>query len=335
MRRPPCPCPPRPGSAVAVAVHPLLDLPEGETLVRVRLLRQAEGALTDDVALDLIGAAVDRRRGGEHDGFGVTPVARAVGIPSNVASGPMISQPISAESLAMRVWASLPTLASPAPRPRAASVTDRLAVHSPVREHSTNRASFWRIERVVGSARYRRASSKSSSIVSTRARAGRRRAPRGVASPELQEPALGAGRREVAHGPAGADPDALEHERGVRDRPAVVQPADQVGVGDHRVVEEHLVEQRMAGDLDQRADGHAGLVDPEREPGDPRVLRGRRRRCGRAASRSRRPWPPSSRPSGPRSPSGRRRASPRVDRPARSEPDPGSLKSWHQATEPS
>ena len=41
-------------------------------------------------------------------------------------------------------------------------------------------------------------------------------------------------------------PDALEHERGLRDRPPVVLAADEVGVVDDRVVEEHLVEHRVA-----------------------------------------------------------------------------------------
>ena len=55
-----------------------------------------------------------------------------------------------------------------------------------------------------------------------------------------------------------------------------------------RVVEEHLVEHRVAGHLAQRPDRDAGLVEREREPRDARVLRARRSRCGRAACRSRR-----------------------------------------------
>src|SRR6056297_2481220 len=39
----------------------LRELAEGDDLVLVRLLRQAEDALADDVLLHLIGAAVDRR----------------------------------------------------------------------------------------------------------------------------------------------------------------------------------------------------------------------------------------------------------------------------------
>ena len=46
--------------------------------------------------------------------------------------------------------------------------------------------------------------------------------------------------------PPGADARALEHERGLRDRPPVVLAADEVGVVDDRVVEEHLVEHRVA-----------------------------------------------------------------------------------------
>ena len=72
---------------------------------------------------------------------------------------------------------------------------------------------------------------------------------------------------------AGADARALEEERRLRDRPAVALAADEVGVVAHGVVEEHLVEDRVAGHLAQRADRDAGLVEREREPRDALVLR--------------------------------------------------------------
>ena len=108
-------------------------------------LGRPEGALTDDVALDLIGAAVDRRRGREHERLPRNARRSGPSGSHNVASGPRMSQPISAESFVMRVWASLPTFGEPGTAALRPSVTDRLAVHSPVREHSTSRASFWRI----------------------------------------------------------------------------------------------------------------------------------------------------------------------------------------------
>jgi hypothetical protein len=61
-------------------------------------------------------------------------------------------------------------------------------------------------------------------------------------------------------GAAGAEAGALRHERGVRDRPAVVEATDDVVVVHARVVDEHLVEHGAAGHLPQRADLDAGLV---------------------------------------------------------------------------
>ena len=46
----------------------------------------------------------------------------------------------------------------------------------------------------------------------------------------------------------------LVRQRRVRDRPPVVQPADEVVVGHEHVVEEHLVELGLAGDLHERPD---------------------------------------------------------------------------------
>ena len=62
----------------------------------------------------------------------------------------------------------------------------------------------------------------------------------------------------VAHAlRAQADGHALEHQRGQRRAPAVVDLADDRVGGQAHVVEEDLVELRLAGDLAQAADGHA------------------------------------------------------------------------------
>ena len=117
-----------------------------------------------------------------------------------------------------------------------------------------------------------------------RARARAAPAPRGRGCPRAAD--RSSRRRRAARGsppllPGGGNPPppppapmprALEQQRRVRDGPAVVHAADQVGVVDDGVVEEHLVEQRAPGHLPQRADGHARLVEAEREPRDARVL---------------------------------------------------------------
>ena len=67
---------------------------------------------------------------------------------------------------------------------------------------------------------------------------------------------------------------ALEGQRAHRDPPAVAGLADhQVGVG-AGVVEEHLVEFRVAGQLHDRADLDAGLVQRHQQIGQARVALG-------------------------------------------------------------
>ena len=85
-------------------------------------------------------------------------------------------------------------------------------------------------------------------------------------------PPFGPGFGEAGVPAAGADAGALEVERRLGDRPAVALAADEVGGVAHRVVEEHLVEDGVAGHLAQRPDGDAGLVEREREPRDAGVL---------------------------------------------------------------
>src|SRR5579884_4110725 len=45
----------------------------------------------------------------------------------------------------------------------------------------------------------------------------------------------------------------LVRERRVRDRPSLVEPADEMVLGNEHVLEEHLVELRVAGDLHERS----------------------------------------------------------------------------------
>src|SRR4051812_47710005 len=66
---------------------------------------------------------------------------------------------------------------------------------------------------------------------------------------------------------------ALVHERRQGDLPPVADATDDVGVGDAHLLEEELVELRLARDLAQRPDGHAGLLHVHEEVGEALVLR--------------------------------------------------------------
>ena len=196
----------------------------------------------------------------------------------------------------IRVWTSLPMLATDCPPPWRASALPRSAFQLPTSVSVYSRASFWRssgsavrswprasVEH-VGEADVSLAFGGSSSAASPARR------------PSM--PPLGPGLGEPGVRAAGADAGALEVERRLGDRPAVALAADEVGVVAHGLVEEHLVEHRVAGHLPQRADRHSGLVELEREPRDAARAWRRRSRCGRAACRSRPPWPCCSTPSG-------------------------------------
>ena len=76
-----------------------------------------------------------------------------------------------------------------------------------------------------------------------------------------------------AGGRRGAEAGALVHERGDRDRPAVAHAADDVLVGDARLLDEELVELRLAGDLAKRAHLHGLLLHVHDEVGEALVLR--------------------------------------------------------------
>ena len=93
-----------------------------------------------------------------------------------------------------------------------------------------------------------------------------------VARPASLHAAAPARLGEPRMGTAGSDARTLEVQRGLRDRPTVAFAADQVGVVDHGVVEEDLVEDGVTRHLAQRPDGDAGLLQRESEPGDALVL---------------------------------------------------------------
>src|SRR5262249_11094933 len=64
---------------------------------------------------------------------------------------------------------------------------------------------------------------------------------------------------------------ALVGEHGHGDAPALADLADQVLLGDARVLEEDLAELALAGDLTERPPGEAGRVELAQDEGDPAV----------------------------------------------------------------
>jgi hypothetical protein len=70
-----------------------------------------------------------------------------------------------------------------------------------------------------------------------------------------------------------AEGQALEHQRGQPDGPAVVDLAQNLALVHAHVVEEDLVELGVSGDLLERLHRHAGRVHVEQEVGDALVLR--------------------------------------------------------------
>ncbi len=105
-------------------------------------------------------------------------------------------------------------------------------------------------------------------------------------------------------------------------------------LGNAHVGEEHLVEVRRARDLAQGPHVDPRRAHVEQERGDALVLGLRRDRCAPGADPSRCSARPTSRPSARSRSIRRRRATARVRKPARSEPAPGSEKSWHQISSP-
>ena len=121
----------------------------------------------------------------------------------------------------------------------------------------------------------------------------------------------------------------LVHQNGDRDRPASLNDTQPQRVVDRSLVEEHLAELGVAGDLTQGTHEHAGLFHRHEERGDPPVLRGVGIGTGeeqaerREATQMVHTFCPRTNHVSPS------RAA-LVASPARSEPAPGSENSWHQ-----
>ena len=196
----------------------------------------------------------------------------------------------------MRVCAILPRLATAWPPPFAASAFARSRVPLPELRVGVEARELLADVRVAGAARATARARRRSARLTIRLPPG----TGSVAASPARRPSMppfGPGYREAGVRAARADAGALEVERRLRDRPAVALAADQVGGVAHGVVEEHLVEHRLAGHLAQRTDRDAGLVEREREPGDAVVLRHREVGARRAACRSRPASPCCSTPS--------------------------------------
>src|SRR5262245_36521180 len=223
------------------------DLAEGAVLVDADLGRKPEHPLGDDVAQDLVGAARDahaRRRE-----VGVLPqrlLRREVGVDHRAhgalqlhrEGGHLLAQR-GAHRLSDRALGARGRAAADRRERAVARVLEALRADVEVRQLLAHRAVLDR---------------------GTPLEAGR---PREA--------------EEVAHPPgtaAGADGDALVHERGQRHAPAVADAPEPVLLRDADVVQEDLVEARGAVDLADRAHLDPGRVHVDDEVGEARVLRG-------------------------------------------------------------
>ena len=294
---------------------------------------QAQRPLGDDVALDLVGAAVDRRRGREHQRGAEAAAVDTVGRREHAVGAEDVDAELRRADFTMRVCASLPRLAIAWPPPVLASALARCAFHWPSFVFGVQLA------RVAGARADRSCDPASPASAATSAkptmrlppglRIASRRHRRGVRACRPSVPAPGSPR---------ATPPAPMPERSknsvvcVTAHPLPAPPMMSASCA-HRVVEEDLVEDRVAGHLPQRPDRHARLVELEREPRDALVLRHREVGAGEqhpvvALARHAAPHllavddPAVAVAFGARG------------EPARSEPAPGSLNSWHQLTWP-
>ena len=197
------------------------------------------------------------------------PSSGALG-PASSPCAPRVSTPISDESFMIWVCRILPMLATDCPPPFAASALPRSAFQRPTSSRVASSASFWR--RCGSFARPVLRAQLDQVGQAQRLHAARLLVARRVARGAAEHAALRARGGEARVRAARADTGALEVQRGLRHGPAVARAADEVRVVHDRAVDEHLVEERLARHLAQRADLHAGLVEREREPRDARVL---------------------------------------------------------------
>ena len=285
----------RPGggrSAVAGQLGP------GLCALVARFFRQSEDALADDVALHLVGPAVDRRRLGEQRHLGDVCDARLAGggvefvaLPgrrsrATCRAGRGSARPRSRPVRTRSLIASLPRLPTPGSSPpRARSALARRFVKRAISVSVCNRINCWRIEGSPSLPCARARSVNSCSAPATMTPAPPLpglRARHEVARPlrQIASDGAGEGERGVALA-AGAEALTLERQRRVGHGPAVVRAADDPRVRHACVGQEHLVEKGPAGHLTQWADvDRAVLVHVEREPRDALVLRRVRVRAG-------------------------------------------------------
>ena len=223
----------------------VLELGVRDLAAGVGLAGEAEDQLADDVALHLVGAAADVHGEAPSSASGQRPASGASS-PTSIPPAAAMSTPRSATAVPSCAMASLRMEPStPGMPPRASAVRTRALVRSNSRPRVNTRASCWRTS---GS---RRSARRPGEVD-----AGRRR--RSTSRTER---------------PGG---EALVHQRGAGHPPAVVEVAHEVGGRDADVVEEHLVEVRLAGDLAQRSDRDARRAQVDDEARDALVLRHRR-----------------------------------------------------------
>ena len=231
------------------STHPNVDIGLGPVAMLNVSSRQVQDAVADDGALDLGGAARD-----------ATPPSTRATAAATAPSPGRRGRPRRAR------W---PTGAGSCPStPASPSSTPGPG--------STPRPSRDSVRQLCS--RSRRSSTKACASPSDTSTSSSR--PRSAASPpQLVEVAL------VHHlfleREAGAP---LVGQRRVGHRPAVSELPHQVVRRHEHLVEEHLVELRLAGDLAQGAHGHARRLHVDHDIGDAPVTRARRDRCARGRS---------------------------------------------------
>ena len=155
-------------------------------------------------------------------------------------------------------------------------------------------------------------------------------------------PSLGAGAAMARAGRARTSPTPARRRRSRRARCRAWRarpsspgpPCHDILVGHEHVVEEHLVEVRVAGDIAQRPHRHALGVHVDHHHREAEVLGARRGRCARWRSRDCSAARRSSTPSDRHAPAAGDLRTARL-RAAASEPAFGSLNSWQNSISPS
>src|SRR4051812_42119394 len=249
----------------------LRDVLERRSLVRVRLLGEAEHPLAEDVALHLVRPAVDRRAGREQDHLlERAAVGRVLAHEHRLGTEDLAADlAIEPEHVAHHqlrdVRRALARVARPHPQRRVlADLLQRVELREALADVGVfglpgaggdldhPRRLF--APPPAGATGAHRADEVADALVELTRERSAERGPRRAAA-------------------TAAEPGPLRGERGVGDGPAVVQAADEVPVRHPRAVDEHLVEHRPPGHLAQRPDLDAVLQHVEAEVRDAGVLR--------------------------------------------------------------